>query len=348
MKIKNQFLYAVIIVALSFFVNSCTEPSKDVERLPTIVDIANADPANFSILVAALTKTGLATTFTGAGSYTVFAPTNAAFARIPAYSTKERVDALNAAVPADLILINDLRTILQYHVQGIGTRSSDLLAAGYSRTFAFYKSTPTATSGPNLTMFINKPAADVLINGGSANGGATVTTADIDARNGIVHVIDRVLALPTIVQQAVANPLLSSLVRVVTSTPQAAVLSALNGATAAAPLTVYAPIDAAFKTATDTGGYLVGKSDADVTRILQYHVERSNRVATSTTAFSTTADLTVTTLLATPTALTLLIPRSSVRIVDRSNPAVNATASIVNIQAANGSVHVINKVLTSI
>jgi uncharacterized surface protein with fasciclin (FAS1) repeats len=54
----------------------------------------------------------------------------------------------------------------------------------------------------------------VLVNGGVSNGGAKVTAADIEASNGIVHVIDAVLKLPTIVNQIKANPSLSSLLSV--------------------------------------------------------------------------------------------------------------------------------------
>jgi uncharacterized surface protein with fasciclin (FAS1) repeats len=344
MKIKNQILYLVAILSVTLLTFSCSETSEDVVRLPSIVEIAKADPTNFSTLVSALTKTGLATTLDSPGSYTVFAPTNAAFSKVPAYDSAAKIDALNPLVPADLVLINNLRSILQNHVIGLGTRSSDLLAAGYVRTF---RATPIGTTTPTLSMFISKPAADVLVNGGMTNGGAKVLTADIDARNGVVHVIDNVLAFPTIVQQVIANPALSSLLGVVTSPAQATVLATLNGATSALPLTVYAPNNAAFATALGTGGYLVGKSDADVTRILNYHVERSNRVAASATAFNATTDQTVTTALAT---FTFLIPRTTLRIVDKSTatPPVNGNVTVTNIQGTNGSIQIVDKVLNSI
>jgi hypothetical protein len=57
----------------------------------------------------------------------------------------------------------------------------------------------------------------VVVNGGVSNGGAKVTAADIEASNGIVHVIDAVLKLPTIVNQIKANPSLSSLLSVVSA-----------------------------------------------------------------------------------------------------------------------------------
>lgn len=339
MKIKNQILYLVAILSVTFLTFSCTETSEDVVRLPSIVDIAKSNP-NFSILVEAVTKTGLATQLSNAGSYTVFAPTNDAFNK--AGITSGQITAMT-----DATAIANLRVVVLNHVLGIGTRSSDLLAGGYFRTFGFFRATPTATTGATLSMFINKPAADVLINGGASNGGAKVTTADIDASNGIVHVIDGVLALPTIVQQAIANPNLSSLVGVVTSPAQSSVLATLTAATGAAPVTVYAPTNAAFTTALGTGGYLVGKTDAEITRILNYHLERSNRVAASATAFSTTADIPVTTLY-TPAPFTFVITRSTLRIVDKSVPAVNGNVTVTNIQGTNGSIQIVDKVLRSL
>lgn len=343
MKIKNQILYLVAVLSVTFLTFSCTETSEDVVRLPSIVDIAKADPANFSILVDALTVTNLATTLSNPGSYTVFAPTNLAFTN--AGITSEALKALKPAVPADATTIANLRVVLQNHVIGVGTRSSDLLAGGYFRTFGFFRATPTATSGANLSMFISKPAADVLINGGATNGGAKVSVADIDASNGVVHVIDAVLALPTIVQHAAANPRLSTLVGVVTSPAQSTVLATLSAATGAAPVSVYAPTNEAFATALGTGGYLVGKTDANITSILNYHLERSNRVAASATAFNATADVTVTTLYPT---FTFVITRATLKIVDKSTPAVNANVVLTNIQGTNGSIQIVDKVMRSL
>jgi len=343
MKFKNQILYFVSIITMVFSAISCSDTSEDVVKLPSIVDIAKADPANFSILVDALNKTGLTTTLSNPGSYTVFAPTNAAFTN--AGLTSDIINALNPTVPADAIKIADLKLTLQNHVLGVGTRATDLLAAGYWKTFGFFKTSATSTSGASLSMYINKPAADVLVNGGASNGGAKVTTADIDASNGIVHVIDAVLAKPTIVQHAIANPSLTSLVGVVTSPAQSTVLATLNAATNLAPISIFAPTNEAFATALGTGGYLVGKADADVTKILNYHLEKSNRIAVSTTAFSTSADITVTTLFPT---YTFVITKSTLKIVDKSNPVINANAKILNIQGSNGSIQIIDKVMQSL
>jgi len=343
MKLKKQILYFASIFVLILSTISCTDDTKEVVKLSSIVEIAKADPANFSILVDALKKTSLDVTLGNPGSFTVFAPTNAAFTAA-GYSSAS-INALDPLVPADAIKIADLKLRLQNHVIGIGTRADDLVAGGYFKTFGFLKTSATATSGANLSVFINKTAADVLINGGNTNGGAKVTKADIDASNGVLHVIDNVLSLPTIVNQIAANPSLSSLLNTVKSAPQATVLATLTAATGAAPVSVYAPNNDAFTAALATGGYLVGKTDADITKILNYHLEKSNRVAGSTTAFSTSADVTVNTLF---TPNTLVLTRSTLKIVDKSTPAVNANARVLNIQGTNGSIQIIDKVLQSL
>jgi uncharacterized surface protein with fasciclin (FAS1) repeats len=343
MKFKNQILYFVSILATVLLTISCSDTSEDVVKLPSIVDIAKADPANFSILVDALKKTSLDVTLGNPGSYTVFAPTNAAFTT--AGITSASINALNPLVPADATVIANLKLVLQNHVIGVGTRTSDLLAVGYYKTFGYYKATAAATSGANLSIYFNKPAADILINGGAANGGAKITTADIDASNGIVHVVDAVLVLPTIVNQIAANPTLTSLLGLVKSPAQATVLTTLTAATGTAPVSVYAPTNDAFATALGAGGYLVGKTDADITKILNYHLEKSNRVAASTTAFSATADVTVTTLFPT---YTFVITKGTLKIVDKSTPVVNANVKVLNIQGSNGSIQITDKVLKSL
>lgn len=338
MKIKNQILSFVTILAVALMTFSCSnDEPKEVTPLKSIVDIAKADPANFSILVDALKKTGLEATLANSGSYTVFAPTNAAFTA--AGVTSASINALTA--PADATAISNLRLLLQNHVITLGTRADDLLAAGYTRTFAFYKNSPTATSGANLNIFVNKVGTDVVINGGVANGGAKVTTANIEASNGILHVVDGVILLPTIVSHIKANPSLSSLLTVVTSTPQASVLATLTNATGAAAITVYAPNNDAFTAASATGGYLVGKSDAQVTNILRYHLENGNRAPSSTTSYSTSADVSINTLY-TPNKFTILL--GTVKIKDVVGTS-NASIKTFNIQGTNGVVQVIDKVL---
>ncbi|MBB1194177.1 hypothetical protein DNC80_10940 [Flavobacterium sp. SOK18b] len=341
MKIKNQILSFVTILAVALMTFSCTnDEPKEVTPLKSIVDIAKADPANFSILIDALKKTGLEATLSSSGSYTVFAPTNAAFTA--AGVTSASINALSATVPADATKISDLRLLLQNHVITLGTKADDLLAAGYTRTFAFYKNSATATSGANLSLFVNKVGTDVVINGGVANGGAKVTTANIEASNGFIHVVDAIISLPTLVSHIKANPALSSLLTVATSAPQASVLASLTAATGASAITVYAPNNDAF---TSAATYLTGKTETQITNILKYHLENGNKTASSATSWTSstaTADVSVTTLFS-PNKFTILL--GTVKIKDGVVGTTNANIKITNIQGTNGVIQMLDRVL---
>ena len=131
-----------------------------------IVDIA-AGNEDFSTLVAAVTAAGLVDTLKGDGPFTVFAPTNAAFAALP----EGTVDALLADIPA-------LTAILTYHVVAGKVMSGDLTDG----------MTATTVNGADITIGVS--ADGVTVNG------AKVTTADIEGTNGVIHVIDAVILPP--------------------------------------------------------------------------------------------------------------------------------------------------------
>ena len=188
MKFKNQIARFTLIVFAIMFTFSCTEDDKkEVTRLESAGSYFAVNAGKYSVLNEALKKTGLLATLTGAGSYTIFAPSNTAFAA--SGITTASITALNPLVPADIITIANLKVILQNHVLTPGTRSSDLLAGGYFKTFAFFRpnaplaptpATALLTSGSQMNIFFNKVGSNVLINGGASNGGATVTNADIE------------------------------------------------------------------------------------------------------------------------------------------------------------------------
>lgn len=358
MKIKNKIAQFIVLFSAIVMTFSCdSEETKTVKKLPTIEEIAKADTANFSILLAALNKTGLINTVKNPGSYTVFAPTNAAFsastsANFPTGITQAAVDAIItvAPIPAiDAARTSELRRLLQNHIIGVGTFATDLPADGYFKTFSPYGTSTSAT----ISNYVNK-SNGVVINGGVANGGATVTTADINASNGVVHVVNGVIAIPTIVSHVKANPAFSKLLSVVTSTggtfgDQSAVLTTLNGATAAASLTVFAPTNQSFTTVTGTGGFANGATAPQVTKLLQYHVWSGNRLRSAMTE-----GLVVTT--ATSPAQTfkfLIAPISGVtglRIEDKGIAPNNISKlstvpTFTDIQASNGAIHQVDKVL---
>lgn len=348
---KNLIQKFIFILAVSASLFSCSDDTQTIAKFPTIVEIATADPANFSILKDALVKTGLDVTLNTPGSYTVFAPTNAAFTT--AGISSAYINALTA--PADNVAIANLKQVLLYHVIGIGTRANDLIAnsatgiTGYTKTFA----NTTTTSTLKLSMFVNKVGTDVLINGGATNGGAKVTTADIDASNGVVHVIDNVLGLPTILKLTIANPDYSTLVSIVTSTggtfgDQTAVKNALAAATAAAPLTLNTPNNTAFTSALDlaNGGFIpAAPTAAQVTTLLKYHVISGNRLKSYFTE-----GLVVNTITSpVQTVKALIAGTGGARLEDKGSitPVIRNISifKINDIQAVNGVIHTIDKVL---
>lgn len=359
MKFRNQIARFAIMVTAVAFIFSCTEDDKKtVTRLDSAGSYFAANAGKYSILTDALKKTGLLTTLTGAGSYTIFAPSNAAFTAINISSAS--IDALNPLVPADAIAIANLRVILQNHVLTPGTRSTDLLAGGYFRTFAFFRTNapipafpvlPIQTTGNQLSMFVNQVGANVLINGGAANGGATVTNADVDLSNGILHEIDAVLTLPTIVNHIVANPQLSTLFSVVTSTTgtfgdQSIVRNVVTGATNLTTRTIICPTNTAFTNATTGTGFLQGAlvTVPNVTKVLQYHVlTPGNRLRTFFTE-----NFTVFTSIPAPTQnfITFTSGTLGARIQDNGVAPNNISKFILpEIQCVNGVLHVVDKVL---
>lgn len=132
---------------------------------PDIVDIAASNP-DFSTLVAAVQAAGLVDTLKGPGPFTVFAPTNEAFAKLPKGTVENLLKPENK---------DKLVAILTYHVVPGAVMSSAL--AGQKMDVATVQGQTVHIDGTN----------GVKVNN------ATVTTADIEASNGVIHVIDTVL-----------------------------------------------------------------------------------------------------------------------------------------------------------
>jgi len=194
----------------------------------TIVDIALANP-DFSILVAAVVKTNTVGFFGAANlNGTVFAPTNAAFAQLPApFNTANGINSITN--PKD---IKFLSQVLRYHV-ALGRRNAAQLPNGGYPT---YKS---ATTPNDNQVFVSRNVANEVI----INGNTKVIAADIQADNGVIHVIDKVLFYPTsdIAQIAIANGNFTALLAALKKT---GLTNTLMSPTT--NVTVFAPTDAAF------------------------------------------------------------------------------------------------------
>ena len=363
MKMINKINKIIAVITVILLTVSCEKDNDPiVKKLPTIAEVINSDLANYSVLKKGLETSLLFVTFTNNGSYTLFTPNNAAFA---AYTSTNFPAGITEAIltstttPLTVNQSNELKRVLMYHVISVATNAKDIPASDYLKTFSPF-GTSTSIS---LSAFFNKTAG-VVINGGVANGGAVVTAADIEATNGVVHKIDAVLKLPTLVNQVIANPALSTLLTTVTAPAQAAVLAQL--VTPAFNKQLFAPDDKAF---TDASAYLTGKSTADVSKILRYHIATAgsftrtenigtsvgniNNGAASNTTFlpiNATTDATVTTRANVGTTAafqTFRIERNSVKIFEI--PAVTTLAAskmkTVNIHTSNGIIHIVDRVL---
>ena len=140
--------------------------STGIARAADIVDTA-VSAGNFTTLVAAVKAAGLVDTLKGPGPFTVFAPTDAAFAALPAGTVETLLKPENKA---------KLASILKYHVLPGRVMSKDI---------AGKKLDPKTVEGQ--TLVIDASGTAVKVND------ATVAKADIGADNGVIHVIDKVL-----------------------------------------------------------------------------------------------------------------------------------------------------------
>jgi transforming growth factor-beta-induced protein len=287
----------------------------DTDEMPTITDLVVASD-DFEILEAALlraspipgaTPTPIAEALGAPGAYTVFAPNDAAFE-----SSGLSLEVV-ATIPPDT-----LRGILLYH--GLLARvPRSGLAAGVQTSIA------------QLPLWITTDG-DLAINGGNTvAGGADIVTTDIDASNGVVHVIDRVLVPPTV--EAIARY---------------AGLTTLSGALASqfltddlsgpGPFTLFAPTDDAFNALPSL------PSGDDLTNALLLHVIGAAVPRSAITA--------------TPTGLRTLSPApwraagatttlSLVARLDGSTARIGGVAlTTTELPATNGVVHIVGSVLT--
>lgn len=273
----------------------------------TIVDIAVAD-GRFSTLVAAVQAAGLVETLSGEGPFTVFAPTNDAFAKLP----KETLDNLLKPENKDQLV-----KILTYHVVPGKVLASDVVKLSEAQTVA----------GEPITIKVE--GDKVFIND------AQVIITDIEASNGVIHVIDTVILPPSmtaeakkdIVDIAAADGRFTTLVAAVQA---AGLVDTLKGE---GPFTVFAPTDDAFAKLPEgtLETLLKPENKQQLTDILLYHVLPGKVMASE-----------VKDGLITDTALGTSVFFK----VDMGKVYINeAQIIITDIEASNGVIHVIDTVI---
>lgn len=257
------------------------------------------DAGGFGTLLAALGAAGLTDFLGGDGPFTVFAPTDDAFAALPAHTIE--------ALLADTDRLTD---ILTYHVVA-GAVTSDVVVT-----------LPSAET-------LNGASVEITVEGGSVMvDGASVTVVDIEATNGIIHVIDAVLLpepLPTVVDIATGSDDFTTLVAALSA---ADLVGTLQGD---GPFTVFAPTNAAFE-ALPSGVVDDLLADVDLlTRVLTYHVTPDLVTSTEVVGLSTAPTLN-------GKDIAVSVDGGSVMLDD-------ATVIATDIAAVNGIVHVIDEVL---
>jgi uncharacterized surface protein with fasciclin (FAS1) repeats len=309
-----RWLMAASLVTL---LGACSSSDDDTTHPPaTVVVVAQSDP-KFSILVEAVTAADLGTTLSGTGPFTVFAPTNDAFAAL-----LTELGITKAQLLADKPL---LTSVLTYHVL-----PAKVLKA----------SVPTGTAITTVqggTFRVDLSGADLLITDGR-NRKSKITATDVNAGNGVVHVIDKVILPPlpptTVVGVAQGNPQFSILVEAVTAAGLGATLSGTG------PFTVFAPTNDAFAALLTELGITKAALLADKTlldAVLKYHV-LSGRVLKA----GVPAGKPITTLQGGIFKVDA-VGTTGLVITDGRNRKSNITATDIN--ATNGVVHVIDKVI---
>lgn len=317
---KRLFLKYAAAAAVLAVVSACGgSDDHDDEPAGNIVEVAQA--GGLSSLLAAATKAELADELSAASSagLTVFAPTNAAFDTLATRLGFADGPALVTALPKEA-----LASILSYHVLP-ARRSAAELAAG-SATQATIYTFDGSPAGVTLNTSNGVRITDAVLTQ------ATVTSADVAATNGVVHIVDKVLVPPgvlNVVQMAQANPdAFSSLVGAVVSAGLAPTLSGPG------PFTVFAPTNTAFAAAP------TGLTPSQLATVLTYHVlDLDPAVLSSAIPFGTP----VTTLAGQD--ITINAGTAPVIATITDTTTTPATITAVDVRASNGVIHVIDKVL---
>ncbi len=261
-----------------------------------IVEVAQA-AGDFETLLAAADAAGLVGALSGEGPLTVFAPTDDAFAALP-----------DGALDALLADTDELAAVLSYHVIADAVPSAEI------------------ADGDDVDTLLG-PWLDVSISGSSVTvGGAQVVITDIEASNGVIHVIDSVLLPPPPIGELAAGE--EQLSTLVTALDAAGLVDTLNGE---GPFTVFAPTNAAFEALPEgTVEALLEDVDA-LSDVLLYHVVSGRQKAE---AVVSSAEL-----------MTLQGGAAEVEVLEGGVQIAGAQISVTDIQARNGVVHLLDAVM---
>lgn len=307
-------------LTLAVLLSSCSSDSTTYGNLAEV-----AQKNDLTALLAAANKAGIAGALTDTNaSLTVFAPTDAAFGTLAT-----QLGFANAGAMVTALSASDLGKILSYHVVPGVKYASDLKAAGAKLTL------PTAYSFEGAPAKLSLDTSSGVVITDAVLATSRVTTPDLRANNGVMHIVDKVLVPPgvlNVVQMAQANPAtFSSLVGAIVSTGLAPALSGPG------PFTVFAPTNTAFASAP------AGLTTSQLTSVLTYHVLPGQVLSAAIPFGQPVATLDTKTLAgATVPAQTITI-NSNLTITDTTTTAAPILAT--DVRASNGVIHVVGKVL---
>jgi uncharacterized surface protein with fasciclin (FAS1) repeats len=337
----TRALSVTLISATLFTAINCDDDDDNTPAQQTVLEIAVANP-DFDVLAAAATKAGepILSVLRGNTQITVFAPTDEAFATHFGVATEALALAeVNDLTPAEAI------DLLTFHVIAGSEIEAEDIAAGTAAV-------TTAREGANNKAFVTKTGSYVTINN------ARVVTADVDASNGVIHIIDAVLTPPVgnVVEVATSAANAPNFGILAAALTKAELITTLQGN---GPFTVFAPTDDAFLallrsaaffnnpdlTEEDVTDYISTSNASStplslttLTQVLLYHV-----VPAAGYSINLTNNQVLTTAKAeAPKTVTIGVGSAVTVDGSASDPS---TVTAANISATNGVIHVIDKVL---
>ena len=321
-KLSKVFSIAGTIFAFLVTI-SCSNPSDEIKQKSTVLELINSQP-NLSMYKNAIEIAGL-NSYLSATNYTYFMPTNAAFQQ---FLTDNNYTLLTD-VPVPI-----LKGIMLNHFMS-GLQKSTNLYTGYFSTLAI----GTASASNNLSLYVSSTSNIIMVNGTSK-----IITPDIIASNGVIHVIDNVLILPTILSQLTANANFTDLLSALTLQNQSLPLNYFkNTLSDANTKTFFAPTNAAFSSFNTEFGYTATNPVAAPiqNQILRYHI------ANGTNYFfnSFVNNQSINTNQGTNLLIQLSVNsfENYVKLQDANGRQASITYK--NVQCSNGMIHIIDKVL---
>ena len=321
---KSTLFNCICLLVIAFFMlASCSNPSDELKQKSTVIELITSQP-NLSIFKEAIEISGLNSSLS-AGNTTFFAPTNAAFEK---YLIDNNYSSINA-VPVAI-----LKEVLLNHLM-VGLLLNSDLYTGYFPSMA----KGTASASTNLSLYVGLVSGVKYINGNSK-----IITADIIANNGIIHVVDSVILLPTILSQLTANPNFTDLLIALTFQNQASPLNYFKTVLSdTTTKTFFAPTNAAFTAFNSEFGYTTSAPIASAlqNQILRYHISTGNNY--SLNSFTANQIITTNQMVNLTIQISNTSTENNVKLKDANNRLALITYD--NIQCTNGIIHIIDNVL---